>query len=117
MGRFHTKRVVNFASLDDSTDDTMEDLDTEPSYELFQAHQKPGSRRPSMKKHIWQSLDTKDQEAQDTLSDHAKWQILYGNPDPNKNVPPHPLTTDSKVHHRVHKAEMTEDGANKLFQA
>ena len=69
-----------------------------------------------MKKHIWQSLDTKDQAAWDTLSDHAKWQILYGNPDPNKHVPPHPLKTDSKVHHRVHETETIQDVDDELFQ-
>ena len=35
--------------------------------------------------------------------------ILYGNPDPNKHVPPHPLKTDSKTHHRVHETETTTD--------
>ena len=114
MERFCTKRVMNFASLDDCTADTMEDLNTDPSYELFQAQQKPGSRRPSMKKHIWPSLDTKDQAAWDTLSDHAKWQILYGNPDPNKHVPPHPLKTDSKVHHHASTTLFLKTSQNSL---
>ena len=61
-------------------------------------------------------LDKDDQTAWDKLSDHGKWQILYGNPDPNKNPPPFALKVDFKKKTHVNKMQIVDSNSSDEFQ-
>ena len=62
------------------------------------------------------SLDKDDQAAWDKLSDHGKWQILYGNPDPNKNPPPFTLKTNSRKMTHVNEMQIVDSDSSDEFQ-
>ena len=72
--------------------------------------------QPTLKKHIWMSLDKDDQAAWDKLSDHGKWQILYSNPNPNKNPPPFALKTNSKKTSHVNEMQIVDSDSSDEFQ-